>query len=397
MRARELLITNARIILPDEVIEGHVHIQEGKIAAILRGDVTRARLTAEVQVIDASGLHLMPGIIETHSDAIEKEIQPRPNSVFPLEMAMYELEKKMAGVGITTLYHSISSSDGTSVRNDAVVADIIAYTARRREEPSMLRHRVHLRYEITNIEGISMVREMLEQGQIDLLSLMDHTPGPGQYKTKESLRDYLMSTEHMSLEEAGATVDELIEYQQQVDWGQIRELIQLAHTKQVQLASHDDDTLEKVKLMRELGILISEFPVSLEVAKAAKSYGMYVSVGAPNIVRCSSHNRNLRAMDAIEAGVVDILCSDYHPPSLLPAVSIIGETGTGLAHAVRMVTLNPARALQIDQDYGSIEVGKVADLVLVEMKYGYPLARKTMIGGHFVYQSGYYFQGVRAK
>ncbi|MEC0089073.1 phosphonate metabolism protein PhnM [Paenibacillus macquariensis] len=397
MRSRELLITNAHIILPDKVIEGHVHIKDDKIAAILTGEVTRARLTSEVQVIDAKGLHLMPGIIETHSDAIEKEIQPRPNSIFPLEMAMYELEKKMAGVGITTLYHSISSSDGTSVRNDEVVANIIAYAARRRKEPSMLRHRVHLRYEITNIEGIPMVRNMLEQGQIDLLSLMDHTPGQGQYKTKESLRDYLMGTEHLSFEEAGATVDELIQYQEQVDWEEIRELIQLAHSKQVQLASHDDDTSEKVQFMRGLGILISEFPVSMEAAKAAKSSGMYVSVGAPNIVRGSSHNRNLRAMDAIEAGVVDILCSDYHPPSLLPAVSIIGNTDVGLAHAVRMVTLNPALALGIDQDYGSIEVGKVADLVLLEMKNGYPLARKTMIGGHFVYQSDYYFQGVEAR
>ncbi|NEW08119.1 phosphonate metabolism protein PhnM [Paenibacillus sp. SYP-B3998] len=390
MRTHEVWITNAKLILPEEIIEGHVHIRQGKIAAIVTGEMNEVECTSYVQVIDAAGLHLMPGIIETHSDAIEKEIQPRPNSVFPLEMAMHELEKKMAAVGITTLYHSICSSDGTPVRNDRMVADIIEFAARRRQEPSMLRHRVHLRYEVTNVAGIPMVQEMLELGQVDLLSFMDHTPGQGQYKTRETLRDYLIGTEHMSTEEAEATVDQLIACQQQVDWEKLKDLIQLAKEKRVQLASHDDDTADKVQFMRELGIWISEFPVSLDAAKAAKAQGMYVSVGAPNIVRGASHNKNLRAMDAIEAGAVDILCSDYHPPSLLPAVSKISDTAVGLAQAVRMVTLNPAQALGIDQEFGSIEVGKVADLVLVEMRNGYPLVRKTLIAGKFVYQSDYF-------
>lgn len=397
MKAQEMLIANAQLILPDEIIGGHVHIKDGRIKAIFTGAAgdlaIKGAETANIQVVDAAGLHLMPGMIETHSDAIEKEIQPRPNSVFPLEMAMHELEKKMAGVGITTLYHSICSSDGTPVRNDEVVADIIAFAARRRMEPSMLRHRVHLRYEITNIAGIAIVRKMLEQGQIDLLSFMDHTPGQGQYKTKESLRDYLIATEHMSVEEAEATVDHLIACQKLVDLDRLRELILIANKHQVGLASHDDDTSEKVQFMRELGILISEFPVSMEAAKAAKKLGMYVSVGAPNIVRGASHNKNLRAMDAIEEGAVDILCSDYHPPSLLPAVYKIGETAVGLPHAVKMVTLNPAKALHLDEDYGSIEVGKIADLVLLEMRNGYPLVRKTLIAGQFVYQSDYFGGG----
>ncbi|MCR8641161.1 phosphonate metabolism protein PhnM [Paenibacillus sp. N1-5-1-14] len=402
---KRIIITNAKIVTPTQVVEGTLWVEDGVIKKIeqqcenewnhdelLRSgsdDNSVGSWDADASVIDAEGMIIMPGMIETHSDAIEREISPRPNSVFPLVMAMRELEKKMAAVGITTLYHSICSSDGTPVRNDEIVASIIDYAAAKRHEASMIRHRIHLRYEITNTSGLDMVERMLHEGKIDLLSLMDHTPGQGQYRDVEVYRHYLMKSEHLTVEETDQIFAQLATFKEKVDWDHIRKVVQLAQSKGIQVASHDDDTEAKIDFIHALGIGISEFPVTLEAAHYAKQRDMYVTVGAPNVVRGGSHNKNLSAMEAIQEGCVDILCSDYHPPSLLPSVFMIHQSGMSLPEAMRMVTLHPAAALGIESQVGSIEVGKVADLLFVQEEQGYPLVRRTMIAGTFVYQSSY--------
>ncbi|GAB6987979.1 alpha-D-ribose 1-methylphosphonate 5-triphosphate diphosphatase [Paenibacillus pini] len=395
MNQQIIVIENGVIVSPDMMHLGDVVVQNGKIIAVLpaRTGMLIAANQAGVscECMDATGLYVMPGMIEMHSDAIEREVQPRPGSIFPLEMAMYELEKKMAAVGITTMYHSVSSSDGTPVRNDEIVAQMIEYAARKRSEPSMIRHRIHLRYEVTNIKGLDMVQDMLDKDQIDLLSFMDHTPGQGQYASRETYKDYLMGSEHMTGEKADETLDVLSSFQDQIDWERVRDVIQYAQNKGVITASHDDDTEEKVDFVQSLGVGISEFPVSLEAACYAKAQGMFVSIGAPNIVRGGSHNKNMRAMDAVKAGAADIICSDYHLPALLPALfQISEEADIGIPAAIAMATLNPAKALGISDQYGSVEVGKIADLLLVELPNGYPLVRATLVGGTVVFQSRFF-------
>ncbi|BBI35926.1 alpha-D-ribose 1-methylphosphonate 5-triphosphate diphosphatase [Cohnella abietis] len=389
LSGKPLVIENGRIIGPDRVYEGDVIVREGRIASIAESGTGRFE-APEAQVLDAAGMFVMPGIIETHSDAIEREVQPRPGSIFPLEMAMYELEKKMTAVGITTLYHSICSSDGTPVRNDEMVARIVEFVASKRGEPAMIRHRIHMRYEITNVPGLDMVKGMLDREQIDLLSLMDHTPGQGQYSNREVYQNYLMGSENMTREEADRTIDQLSGLKDQVDWSRIAEVVRYAQSKGVVTASHDDDTLDKVNWMHELGVAISEFPVNLEAAQAAASKRMHVSVGAPNVVRGASHNHNMRAIDAIKSGAADILCSDYHPSSLLPALFHIVASGIELSKAVRMVTYHPAEALGIEAHFGSVEVGKVADLVVLELHDEYPIVRSTLVGGTVVYAANFF-------
>jgi alpha-D-ribose 1-methylphosphonate 5-triphosphate diphosphatase len=171
----------------------------------------------------------------------------------------------------------------------------------------------------------------------------------------------------------------------------LKSLAALAHERRIPLASHDDDTLEKLVLMKnEFGVQISEFPIELEVAKKARDEGIMVVVGAPNIMLGGSHSGNLSAMEAVREGAADILCSDYYPASLLHAAFKLEEEGAlSLPAAVRMLTLNPARAMRIDGDYGSVEAGKKADLLIVRKVHNRPMIYKCFIDGRAVLQFEY--------
>jgi alpha-D-ribose 1-methylphosphonate 5-triphosphate diphosphatase len=171
----------------------------------------------------------------------------------------------------------------------------------------------------------------------------------------------------------------------------LKRLAALAKEKNIPLASHDDDTVEKLSLMKnEFGIQISEFPVELEVAKKAHNEGIFVTVGAPNVMMGGSHSGNLSAIDAIKAGAADILCSDYYPASLLHSAFRLEEEGVlSLSAAVRMLTINPAKAMGIDKDFGSVEIGKKADLLVVRKIHGKPMVYKCFINGRTVLQFEY--------
>jgi alpha-D-ribose 1-methylphosphonate 5-triphosphate diphosphatase len=374
-------ISNAQLVLPDRVQEGDLLIEGDRIEAILPKGQAIMWIEEHDHIINGSGLYVMPGLIDMHSDAIEKEIQPSP-----LHMSFYDLEKKLAGNGITSIYHSVSLADGVGIRNDRMVVEIIEAIKLYREHRSMINHMVHLRYELTNLPGLAVVGNLLERGLIDLLSYMDHTPGQGQFKAPGAYEQYIMKTYGMKDDEAREMVEQLTAWQRQIDWEELRNTAVKARRRGVPIASHDDDCVEKVSAVLEFGASISEFPVTLEAALYAKEKNLNVCVGAPNVVRGNSHSNNMRAIDAIRSGAADILCSDYHPSSLIHAVYHLVEQGIELSQAVRMVTINPAKALGKEQEIGSLEVGKRADLILVDLREGYPLIRKTIVGGDVVYQ-----------
>lgn len=138
--------------------------------------------------------------------------------------------------------------------------------------------------------------------------------------------------------------------------------------------------------MQQLGVTISEFPVTMSAALAASQCGMHVAVGGPNVLRGLSTNGNLSALDAIGSNAVDILCSDYYSPSLLHAVFRISREGLmTLPDAVRMVSAHPARAAGL-HELGSLEVGKRADMILVSESEGSPSVIAAWVGGHRVYE-----------
>jgi len=392
LSCNQTLITGASVVLQDKIIKGDLLIKGQKIEKILPGGKNYSGINDNMQVIEANGMYLIPGLIDMHSDAIEKEIEPRPKTFFPITSSFIELEKKLAGNGITTIYHSLTLGGevgSTGIRHNDRVVEIIEKINTNSLERSMIHNRVHLRYEVTNIPGLKIIKDLLERRLIHLLSFMDHTPGQGQFNAADSYEEYLMSTKGMTKEEAYSMSDKVKLLQNQVDDRALKKLARLTREMGINIASHDDDSTAKIDEILDLGVTISEFPTKLSVANYASSQNLYVVVGAPNIVRSGSHGNNLRAMDAIKTGAADIICSDYYPPSMLAAVFKLVEEGIEMPEAVRMVSLNPARALGIGDLYGSIEVGKKADLVLVEIYQGYPIVRKTLVNGQVIYQADY--------
>ncbi len=205
-----------------------------------------------------------------------------------------------------------------------------------------------------------------------------------------------MKNQAVNVDEVKKIVEELLARQQLVDWKHLERLGILAAQKGISVASHDDDSPERVNRFLSFGVNISEFPLNLETAQHAASKGLHVCVGAPNVVRGGSHDNNMSAIAAIDAGAADILCSDYHPASLLAAVFKLSgildssETAIGLPEAVLMASLNPAIALGVDKQLGSIEPGKKADMIIVETFDNYPMVSTAMVDGTVVYESSTY-------
>ncbi|MHB8072767.1 alpha-D-ribose 1-methylphosphonate 5-triphosphate diphosphatase [Desulfosporosinus fructosivorans] len=389
MRTNKICIYNAQIILSEKVIMGHILIEGNRISEVTESNFPKVKCYSDVTMIDAEGCYVMPGMIDLHSDAIEKEIQPRPNTLFPIEMSFYELEKKLAVSGITTMYHSLTLSDEWGVRNIDMVIEVIRSINRLKRARSMINHKIHLRYELTFLAGISALEGLIRDKSIDFMSYMDHTPGQGQFKDAEALKTFTIQQHGKKEQEVEDFMDRTFMNQARIDWFKLIDLAKIAKTMGIRLASHDDDNREKIETLIACEGVLSEFPINMETAIYAKSRDIHVCVGAPNIIRGKSHSNNMRAIEAITNNAADIVCSDYLPSAMLPAVFHLIKEGIKLTEAVKMVTLNPAKALGLDCEVGSIEVGKCADLIIVEMHQDYPLIRKTLVGGNLVFQTDF--------
>ncbi|WP_088226533.1 alpha-D-ribose 1-methylphosphonate 5-triphosphate diphosphatase [Desulfosporosinus sp. FKB] len=389
MRTKKICIYNAKMILPEKISKGYLIIDGNRIIEVAESDFPRVKCYSELTMIDAEDCFVMPGMIDLHSDAIEKEIQPRPNTLFPIHMAFYELEKKLTVSGITTMFHSLSLSDEWGVRNQDMVVGVINSINTLKNARSMINHKIHLRYELTFLAGLKALEGLIKNKSIDLMSYMDHTPGQGQFRDAEALKTFTLQSYGKKEQEFDDFLDKTIENQARINWTKLMELSKIAKHKGIPLAFHDDDTQEKIDTLLECEGIVSEFPINLTTAVYAASKGIHVCVGAPNIIRGKSHSNNMRAIDAILNHAADIICSDYLPSAMLPAVFSLTREGIALNEAVKMVTLNPAKALKIDGEVGTIEVGKCADLIVVEMHQDYPILRKTLVGGNTVFQSDY--------
>ena len=392
-------IFNAAVVTPGEVLPRHaVIIRDDRIEAILPMDALKACDSEgeEIRRFDARGGYIMPGFIDIHSDYIESVIQPRPTCLMDFETGLREAEKQLLGHGVTTIYHSLSLMNGGSTgrhsfRTRENLERLAAYIKDFHEGYHLIRHRFHARYEIDNIGIYDYLAELLKSGSVHELSFMDHTPGQGQYR---NLEIYARSYLTWAAECSGKTVDQIMAESKDkpvASREMLKSLAALAHERHIPLASHDDDTPEKLALMKnEFGVTISEFPVELEVARKAHDAGILVVVGAPNVMLGNSHSGNLSALEAIRAGAADILCSDYYPASLLHSAFKLEEEGVlSLPAAVRMLTLNPAGAMGIDRDYGSVETGKKADLLVVWKVHKRPMVYKCFIDGRAVLQFEY--------
>ena len=377
----KLYLTGARVVLRDDVLDdAALLIEDGLITAINPSSGNGA------PVIDLRGRTLMPGMIDLHCDALEKEVEPRPNVHFPLDFACAQADKRNAAAGVTTVFHALSfANEELGMRNNAFAASV-ARAVHAWNPHGLIDNRVHCRYEVTDPTAPEILLELMAADEMHLLSVMDHSPGQGQFKDIAAYRDYLARSYKKSAAELDAIVENKLA-QADGAMSRIRRLIDAAKQNGIHIASHDDDTPEKIETLHGLGVGISEFPINLESARAARRLGMSTVFGAPNILRGKSQSGAIKALDAVQAGVADCLCADYHPAALIVAVFRLPElAGISLADSVRLVSANPARAAGLD-DRGEIAVGKCADLISVAQVNGLVQASSVFSNGKLVYEA----------
>lgn len=374
------IIHNARLVLANETVQGQVLIEDGRIAAI---DTGRSALPAAE---DWGGDWLLPGLVEIHTDNLERHVTPRPKIVFPMLGAVQAHDAELASAGISTVFDAIGVGDpygeGFRARSQAAVLEALD----RLEAAGALRadHLVHIRCELPAPNARELFEPFAAHPRLKLLSLMDHTPGQRQWNDIAHARIYYTGKKGWS----DAQFDEEVRIapQRQAQHAQPNRLwfAELARQQGLALATHDDTTTEHVDEARALGACMSEFPTTLVAARRARELGLATVAGAPNVIRGGSHSGNVSALELAREGVLDMLSSDYVPSSLLQAAWVLQrEAGFSPSEALAIVSLNPARACGL-HDRGQIAIGLRADVLRVAEVDGFPVVRELSVLGRRV-------------
>lgn len=362
-----MIITNVNLVLPNEVITGSVEVINGEIRSM---SDTSSQLP---QAIDGNKGYLMPGLIELHTDNLEKYFSPRPKVDWPPLSAMKAHDTQLIGAGITTVLNALSLGDHRGeLRHEILDSQVNTVVQSQKNGHNRVDHRLHLRCEVPHHTTVDIFERYIDTPGVQLVSLMDHAPGQRQFVNIEKYRIYYQGKYGYSDQE----MDEF-EAQQRANserWSASNraEICRQSKQRNIPMASHDDATLEHVTESKDFGMVIAEFPTTVEAAKASKNLGLNVLMGAPNVIRGGSHSGNVAAHELASIGALDILSSDYYPVSLLDSIFQLAHDPHNtltLSDAVKLATVNPAQALQL-LDRGQISEGKKADLVLAQYQHG---------------------------
>lgn len=384
MSRTKFALINGLIITESEVLTDFAVIIQGKlIKDVLPMDLIKG---SDLELIDCSGQYILPGLIDIHSDMIETVIVPRKGLVFDFATALYEADRQLISQGITTIFHSISIANSTicnrkrtlSVSEMIGIGDAIC-----QYDPELLiHHRFHARLELNTLEAYGDIFQRVQCGKVHELSLMDHTPGQGQYA---SLDTFKVEIKKQYGEVSNARMSEIIEECQQkplLSPDKIENLLRLAVDKGIPTAFHDLETENQLLFMKNYGINISEFPLNADIARKATELGLLNLVRAPNIFKGGSHNNNISATELLQNGYAKIICSDYYSPVLLASIFRLPKiTKLTLPEAVSFATYYPAQAVGIDNRYGSIKPGKNADIIVVNNNGSVPTVVLTFVDG----------------
>lgn len=368
----ETVLTNARLVLKDQVISGAVVVRDGMIAEISEGHSGGG--------LDMEGDYLMPGLVELHTDHLEAHYSPRPGVRWNAISAIQSHDAQIASSGITTVFDCLrlgsDEDDGFKVGEMRAIAD--ALEAARTENRLRADHLIHLRCEVSAADVLDHFADFRTDGQVRLASLMDHAPGQRQFQTMEQYTLYYKTKRGLSDEAFAHFVARRQESSARYSDEHRKAIAEACAERGITVASHDDATLEHVAEASGFGVRLAEFPTSVEAARASHDAGMSVLMGAPNVVRGGSHSGNIAASDLARQGVLDVLSSDYVPFSLIHAPFVLADEidGMDLPTAIRLVTSTPAETVGLD-DRGSLQAGKRADMVRVHRKSGVPVVRSV--------------------
>ena len=380
----DYVLGGVRAVLPGTVIDNaRVVVRDGLIAEV---GPAPAGSSAD---LDGRGLLCVPGLIDVHSDALERERAPRPGVLLPWDFAVTSLEGKLSAAGITTVFHGAGFQDalaGATTRSVRIAIEVCAaVTSRAAAAAPLVGHRVLYRLDARSPEGAAALAEALDAHpaaaeSLPLVSHEDHTPGQGQYADRAYMERYLAGVNGLSDEEAARRVDELIAerdanrpaLERNLAW-----LGSLALAERIRLVGHDMDSPAAVEALRARGGAVAEFPTTVDAARAARELGLPVVMGAPNVMRGESHSGNVSAAALAELGLVNALASDYLPSGLLAGAFTVARSGLAtLPAAIGLVTYGAAAAAGLP-DRGRLAAGLRADLALVEDAGSWPVVRAT--------------------
>ena len=373
------LFRHASIVLADRVVEGTLAVEDGVIAAV--------GPSGAAEGIDFGGDYLIPGLVELHTDQLEAHYRPRPGVFWDPVAALQAHDAQLAASGITTVFDALRiGSDiempGMGDHVDVLLGAIVSATADGRLRAD---HKVHLRCEVPAYDVVEHFERFCDLPLVRLASVMDHTPGQRQYQTLAKYTEYYQTKMRFSDAEMAAFIADRHAEQQRYADAHRKAIVRRGRAAGIAFASHDDATLEHVAEAVADGVSIAEFPTTLAAAQASHGAGLKVLMGAPNVVRGRSHSGNISALELAEAGVLDVLSSDYIPFALLQAAFVLPlrAATVSLPAAIGMVTRQPAQAAGLE-DRGEIAVGRRADLVRVALVGGTPVVRGVWRAGERV-------------
>ena len=355
------VISNARVITTDAVMVATVCIEDGVIT-----DVQPGR-TIVSGAEDWEGDYLVAGLIELHTDNLEKHLEPRPGVRWPAMSALLTHDAQVSAAGITTVLDAMGVGDFNEQSVRAQGLDDAANALRRAREDRLLRaeHLLHIRCELACDNMLEVAAPFLDDPTVRLVSLMDHTPGQRQWMDLERFRIYTQRNQRWSDEYLAQVIAERQDMQTRNAERNRSGLLSLCRDRHIPLASHDDTVPEHIDEALESGISISEFPTTVAAARAARQHGLGIVMGAPNLVRGGSHSGNVSALELARQDLLDCLSSDYVPHALLHGAFLLRDQADwSLPKAIATVSSNPARLVGLT-DRGEIAVGKRADFVRV--------------------------------
>jgi alpha-D-ribose 1-methylphosphonate 5-triphosphate diphosphatase len=370
------ILTNAHIVTPDWDGEGSVVIEGEHIVDVCRGQ-------SFSEGIDLDGAMLAPGCIDVHSDYLEKEIRPRPSAEFSLPLAMHFMDQRAVACGLTTVFSAISFSEDSekSRAMDSAIDRARHFDSISNE--TLARHYVHARLDPNTDAVLSALEPMKEIDCLTMVVYNDSIPGQRQFPVEHVVQMRMKALGITELE-ARELVEQKIEERSAINHrGAIRDVF----AGRMILGSHDDTTIDHVDEAVAFGATLCEMPTTIEAARHGKEKGMMVCMGAPNYVRGGSHCGNLACSDAMAEDLVHMICSDYHFPSMLGAVVKMLQNHITPSRAFDYVSRNPAEVIGFGNELGSIEPGKLADMIAFKPQADFAQVRNVWVGGTGVYSS----------
>ncbi|MFW5871052.1 MAG: alpha-D-ribose 1-methylphosphonate 5-triphosphate diphosphatase [Verrucomicrobiota bacterium] len=362
---------------------GSVLFENGKILSVFDRQV----ILEDTSQINAGGNLIMPGLVDLHSDTLERSIEKRKGVFFDVEFAILNLDRQLAACGITTFYHAISFADNelglrSPQKAENCVRKINAFQS---SGQALIRHFIHIRYEVGSEQSFKIILNLMEQGLVDMVSIMDHTPCQGQFRSMESYLKFHSDEYDLP---SRVIIDRAREKQQNNNqaWQMVKALTERVTDLKIPLLSHDDDTVEKIDMIKSMGVGGCEFPVSIEAAIKAREEGLDLFMGSPNLVRNSSSNGNLKASDLLKEGICAGLVSDYYPESLLQAGFITETFTANPAKALQKVTSGPGSFLNSKNKPGFLEPGADADILIVNRDHKWAHLVAAFAHGHKIFE-----------